>query len=70
MRPPVPAGPSGAAAILGAQALPAGLPLGSARRFRELVAHSLIADRAAAAEGDEPQGRDVREAPPRPRSAV
>jgi hypothetical protein len=72
MRPPVPAGPIGAAAILGAQALPAGLPLGSARLFRELVAHGLIADRAAAAEeGDEPKGRDVREAPhPRYRSAV
>ena len=65
MKPPVPAGPSGAAAILGAQALPAGLPLGSARLFRELVAHGLIADRAAAAEGDEPDGRDAGQAPAR-----
>ena len=64
MKPPVPAGPSGAAAILGAQALPAGLPLGSARLFRELVAHGLIADRAAE-EGDEPEGRDAGQAPAR-----
>ena len=70
MMPPVLAAPIGAAAILGAQALPAGLPLGSARLFRELVAHNLIADRAAVEEGDEPKGWDAREAPARPSPAV
>lgn len=70
--PSIPAAPIGAAAILKAQALPAGLPLGSARLFRELVAHGLIAGRVAVEEeeGDGPKGRHAREAPPRSRPAV